>query len=480
MKMFTLILFTLLSTSFIKTHDQSSSSSSIGAMLFAGSVGLTIAHQKFNNKQVDESQKLANKALQQNHTQFNLPQQSLPINTPQKKFDLDRKTELEQNLRDCDKKKELKKLILEYHETNNTYDIDKLTNQTLSESKKTDDNNNDLVKEYKFINNNITSLKIAIVVSIHGSNTNADSFGKNPNDPLSQKFLRYVKANTLTKYSNTIFIPFEWNGKIDEIVGGNHRQNAGKNLANIIKDKLNDLNQTDPNLEKNITLISHSHGINVANEAAIVLEPQGIHINKLISFAGPELQSNPSKNIDHILNVYGKGDGTGALGSLLVTGFKSAELRKKGNNIKNIELTNGSKLGHFDTKTIGMHYLSAIEHYLANNLINEKNILLNISNQTTDEILYSNDASELEEITLESAKKSNTKTCIYGFIDEINDENGFELDAIEKNPNFDTSIKNQKEFTKNNPDYSIYRKPNILLNTYNELVLLTTKIYKSL
>lgn len=479
MKKFTLILFTVLSTSFIKAHDQSNNSSAIGAMLFAGSVGLTIAHQKFNNKQVDESQELANKALQQNHTQLNLPQQSLPINN----IDLNiKKNQLQKKLLDCDKKQELKKLILEYHETNNTYEIDKLTNKTLSEIKEPDHNNNDLVKEYKFINNNITSSNIAIFVSIHGSNTNADSFGKNPNDPLSQKFLRYVKANTLTKHSNTIFIPFEWNGKIDEIVGGNHRQNAGKDLGNIIENKLQELNSQYHHLEINIIFIGHSHGGNVANEAAIVLLEKNIHINKLISFAGPALQSDPSENIDSILNFYGKGDGIGPFGSLFVTGGKSAKLHKTGSNITNIELTNGSQLDHFNTNAIGIHNLLAIEDYLANNLINEKNILLNISNKTTDEILdsNSNDASEIEEITLESAKKSNTKTCIYGFINEINNEKAFDLEAIEQNPNFDTSFKNQQEFTKNNPGYPIYKKPNILLNAYHELVWLTTKIYKSL
>lgn len=83
LKIFKLILFIILSISSIKAHsDSSSSSAGISTALFAGTVFAVTVSQQYNKPTVkkDEALKLAPKVARTNHTQLNLPQQSLDKN----------------------------------------------------------------------------------------------------------------------------------------------------------------------------------------------------------------------------------------------------------------------------------------------------------------------------------------------------------------------------------------------------------------
>ncbi|MBP6869685.1 hypothetical protein KBC04_02290 [Candidatus Babeliales bacterium] len=302
--------------------------------------------------------------------------------------------------------------------------------------------------------------KVIFLKSVHGTWGNPSSYGENTDKPMSRSFLAYAQRLALEQNAIVYLDVIKWDGTLSKTA----RKQAGENLAIELITELQEIQETHPDKKVFIQTIGHSHGCNVINYAAEELKKEGINVDEAIFFGSPISDIEPT-NIKNILNIFGKLDFTGSMGSWLSTAGTSTEMRKDGSHVKNIALQHeGKDLNHTSIKYIGMAFLPMIQKFTQENYTEQNHLIVDIY----DEKKYTNQSTfnedDLEEITHETAVQALPNYQVTGFIDELHAKDGFDFDAHNNDSSeLHASNETRKEYLKRYETHSsIYRDPNMV------------------
>ncbi len=185
------------------------------------------------------------------------------------------------------------------------------------------------VANHTIARRNKSDENVTLAYVVHGTFSDAKSFGENEDKPLTQDLLQFFQKLSLASQSRVEFHASEWSGALSH----DERALAGKELAHTI---VKDLDRHDPtgklrqSGKLKIMLMGHSHGGNVLHNAAqnlktmayeLQVDPKQLEIDTAIFMATPVLDIDPltSKNgtyhAKRSINIYGLNDLTGSAGS---------------------------------------------------------------------------------------------------------------------------------------------------------------------